>query len=80
MYIFLGETYEQITNLLQGYIQNEKGLDTHESCSDECSAHSFTRDPKCEEQLCRTQRKCSGNIVGCQNVHSELTICNAVST
>merc|ERR1719285_412701 len=55
----LGETYEQITNLLQGYIQNEVDLNSQGTCSENCAAYTYTKSHGCFSNLyCRQQRNC----------------------
>ncbi|XP_066151748.1 uncharacterized protein [Euwallacea fornicatus] len=73
-----GETYEEITNLLQGYIQNEVDLNSEGTCRENCAEYSFTKSHGCYENLyCRQQRTCCGKIIGCKFIDSDMWICNA---
>lgn len=79
--IFLiGETYDEITNLLQGYVQNEVDLNPERTCRENCLEYSFTKSHGCYKNLfCRQQRSCNGKIVDCKFFDSDMWICNAVS-
>ncbi|KAL1497457.1 hypothetical protein ABEB36_008426 [Hypothenemus hampei] len=73
-----GETYEEITNLLQGYVQNEVDLNPDGTCRENCAEYTFTKSHGCYQNLyCRQQRSCSGKIIDCQFFDSDMWICNA---
>lgn len=73
-----GETYEEITNLLQGYVQNEVDLNPEGTCRENCAEYTYTKNHGCYENLyCRQQRNCNGKIVNCQFFDSDMWICNA---
>lgn len=77
---FLGETYEEITQLLQGYIQNEVDLNPDGTCRENCAEYTYTKSHGCYQNLyCRQQRRCNGKIVNCKFVDSDMWICPAVS-
>uniref|UniRef100_A0AAR5PBK7 Uncharacterized protein n=1 Tax=Dendroctonus ponderosae TaxID=77166 RepID=A0AAR5PBK7_DENPD len=73
-----GETYEEITNLLQGYVQNEVDLNPDGTCSENCAEYTYTKSHGCYQNLyCRQQRSCSGKIIDCRFFDSDMWICNA---
>ncbi|CAH1135579.1 unnamed protein product [Ceutorhynchus assimilis] len=73
-----GESYEEITNLLQGYVQNEVDLNPEGTCRENCAEYTFTKSHGCFQNLyCRQQRTCSGKILDCKFYDSDMWICNA---
>lgn len=75
-----GETYQEITNLLQGYVQNEVDLNPDGTCRENCAEYTFTKSHGCYQNLyCRQQRSCNGKIIDCKFIDSDMWICNAVS-
>ncbi|XP_060523218.1 uncharacterized protein LOC132700114 [Cylas formicarius] len=73
-----GETYEEITNLIQGYVQNEVDLNPDATCRDNCAEYSYTKSHGCYQNLfCRQQRSCNGKIVNCRFYDSDMWICNS---
>lgn len=77
---FLGETYVEVTQLLQGYVQNEVDLNPEGTCRESCSEYTYTKSHSCYQNLyCRQQRRCNGKIINCQFFDSDMWICPAVS-
>lgn len=77
----LGETYVEITQLIQGYIQNEVDLNPDSTCRENCAEYTYTKSHGCFQNLwCRRQRMCHGKIINCQFVDSDMWICPAVVT
>ncbi|KAG5894130.1 hypothetical protein JTB14_004068 [Gonioctena quinquepunctata] len=73
-----GETYEEITQLLQGYVQNEVDLNPEGTCRENCAEYTYTKSHGCFNNLhCRQQRRCNGKIVNCQYFDSDMWICPA---
>ncbi|KAJ8969231.1 hypothetical protein NQ317_002186 [Molorchus minor] len=73
-----GETYEEITQLLQGYVQNEVDLNSEGTCRENCAEYTYTRSHGCFKNLyCRQQRRCNGKIISCKYVDSDMWICPA---
>ncbi|XP_068158847.1 uncharacterized protein orion isoform X2 [Drosophila tropicalis] len=71
-------TYDEITRLLQGYIENEVDLNTDETCRETCSFYQATRSEGCFKELfCARQPKCSGRLFDCQFVDSDMWVCPA---
>lgn len=71
-----GETYLQITNLLQGYIQNEVDLNPEKSCGEDCGFYTYTKSYSCfKDQYCKKQRTCSGKILNCRFIDSDMWVC-----
>lgn len=75
-----GKTYLQITELLQGYIQNEIDLNADNVCTETCSHYVLTRSHSCHSnKWCRKQKRCKGNILKCHFYNSNMNICPSVS-
>ncbi|XP_050311529.1 uncharacterized protein LOC126747077 [Anthonomus grandis grandis] len=73
-----GDTYVEITNLLQGYVQNEVDLNPEGTCRENCAEYVYTKSHGCyANQFCRQQRSCSGKIIDCKFFDSDMWICNA---
>lgn len=74
-------TYIQVTNLLQGHIENEIDLNPNANCRDNCAYHSggtFARVSGCYQDLfCNKQRKCNGRIFDCRFIDSDSNVCLA---
>uniref|UniRef100_A0A336KP84 CSON013308 protein n=1 Tax=Culicoides sonorensis TaxID=179676 RepID=A0A336KP84_CULSO len=78
-----GETYEEITRLLQGYIENEVDLNADGTCMENCAAYQYTESHGCfkgEKKFCSRQEKCNGKLLHCRYVDSDMWICPARST
>lgn len=74
------ETYDEVTRLLQGYIENEVDLSTEGTCSKTCAFYNNARSEGCYNNLyCAEQPKCTGNVYNCQFVESDMTVCQAPS-
>ncbi|CAG9812536.1 unnamed protein product [Phaedon cochleariae] len=73
-----GETYEEITQLLQGFVQNEVDLNSEGTCRGNCAEYTFTKSYDCFDNLyCRQQRRCNGKIINCQYIDADMSICPA---
>ncbi|XP_057660741.1 uncharacterized protein LOC130896576 [Diorhabda carinulata] len=73
-----GETYEEITQLLQGYVQNEVDLNPDGTCRENCAEYTYTKSHGCFQNLyCRQQRRCNGKIIDCRYYDSDMWICPA---
>ncbi|XP_017851839.1 uncharacterized protein LOC108606329 isoform X1 [Drosophila busckii] len=71
-------TYDEVTRLLQGYIENEVDLNSDETCRETCSYYQSTRSEGCfKEKFCARQPKCSGRLYNCQFVESDMWVCPA---
>lgn len=69
-------TYDEVTRLLQGYIENEVDLNTDETCRETCSYYQSTRSEGCFKELfCARQPRCSGRLYNCQYVDSDMWVC-----
>lgn len=74
-----GVTYEAVTRLLQGYIENEVDMNTDQTCRENCAAYTFTENHGCfKDMYCAKQPRCSGKILNCQYVDSDMWICPSV--
>ncbi|XP_055585663.1 uncharacterized protein LOC129738473 [Uranotaenia lowii] len=77
-----GETFVQLTRLLQGYIENEVDMNTENTCKENCAYYNWgARQEQCYKDLyCSRQPKCSGKIYSCDYVDSDMWICPAASS
>ncbi|XP_046965961.1 uncharacterized protein LOC124534258 isoform X1 [Vanessa cardui] len=73
----LGETYEEVTKLLQGYIENEVNLNSEKTCKENCAYYTLTERHGCiEGEYCERQ-SCKGRIIDCQYIDSDMWVCPA---
>ncbi|KAL7729777.1 hypothetical protein ACLKA6_014641 [Drosophila palustris] len=75
-------TYDEVTRLLQGYIENEVDLSAEGSCTQSCDSYQNARSEGCfnsDNKFCAQQPKCSGRLYNCQFVDSDMTVCQAPS-
>ncbi|KAI5744277.1 hypothetical protein M8J76_000808 [Diaphorina citri] len=72
-----GQTYTQLTMLLQGYLVNVVDLNGEASCRSECAAYSLVpRQYDCyKNEFCARQKRCEGTILNCQFYDSDMTLC-----
>lgn len=74
----LGVTYDQVTRLLQGYVENEVNLNTDSSCFQSCEDFVDVRTEGClENELCNKQPKCSGRLHSCRFIDAHMTVCQS---
>lgn len=67
-----GETYQEITNFLQGYVENEINLDNHGRCGRDCVEYTFAKSNE-------KRPTCSGHVLDCNFIDADMWICDAVS-
>lgn len=80
-------TYEEVTNFLQGYLDNEANLNPENSCQSTCEDYTVTENYGCfEDTYCalkpekeRERAICKGKIVNCEFLGSDLNVCSSVS-
>ncbi|KAH8310386.1 hypothetical protein KR044_001039 [Drosophila immigrans] len=71
-------TYDEVTRLLQGYVENEVDLSNNESCSQTCPDYRNTTRKGCfDQKFCSQQPQCSGRIHNCRLVDSDLSVCQS---
>ncbi|KAH8302666.1 hypothetical protein KR044_009323 [Drosophila immigrans] len=71
-------TYDEVTRLLQGYIENEVDLNTTGSCSESCPDYRNSTRISCfEQKFCSQQPQCLGRLHDCQFVDSDLSVCQS---
>lgn len=73
-----GETYVQITELLQGYIENEVDMNSGGSCSQNCGYYQHAKAEGCympQSQYCGKHRRCQGTIHDCQFYDADAWVC-----
>ncbi|XP_060651417.1 uncharacterized protein LOC132788116 [Drosophila nasuta] len=74
----LNVTYDEVTRLLQGYIENEVDLNNDESCTQSChNYYNTTRSGCFDSKFCAQQPQCLGRIHNCQSLDSPLWICQS---
>ncbi|XP_055914156.1 uncharacterized protein LOC129947566 isoform X2 [Eupeodes corollae] len=75
-----GKTYDEVTRLLQGYIENEVDMNPEETCRENCAFYEATKSYGCFKNLyCARQQRCSGRLLNCEYVDSDMWICPAPS-
>lgn len=75
------ETYETVTRLLQGYIENEVDMNNDGTCRENCAAYQFAENMGCyKDMYCSKQPKCTGKLLNCQFVDADMWVCPAVSS
>lgn len=80
-------SYTEISNFLQGFVDNEANLNSAASCAGVCSDYRKTSHFQCQSgSLCdahvndHEQAKCTGIIRDCQDIDdSDVNICETVS-
>ncbi|XP_054731039.1 uncharacterized protein LOC129239524 isoform X1 [Anastrepha obliqua] len=73
-----GKNYDEVTRLLQGYIENEVDLNKEETCRETCDFYQSTRSEGCFKDLyCARQPRCSGKVYHCTFVDSDMWVCPA---
>ncbi|XP_065363768.1 uncharacterized protein LOC135957041 [Calliphora vicina] len=71
-----GETYEQVTRLLQAYIENEVDMSSSRDCMQSCAAYGRTKNEGCYmDQFCAVQERCSGQIHDCYYASGYIKAC-----
>ncbi|KAH8302664.1 hypothetical protein KR044_009324 [Drosophila immigrans] len=71
-------TYDEVTRLLQGYIENEVDLNSDGSCSESCPDYRNSTRMGCfEQKFCSQQPQCLGRLHDCQFVDSVLSVCQS---
>lgn len=75
-------SYTEITNFVQGYIENEVNFNREGSCLETCSDYRLTYQHGCANStmchinyLDKNKTRCEGLIRSCQFVESDITIC-----
>lgn len=80
-------TYEQVTNFLQGYIDNEVNLNPVNDCKKSCPDYTYTEHYNCYNgTYCAQQPNekekemsiCRGKVLDCKFIGSDLNICKSV--
>ncbi|XP_051858673.1 uncharacterized protein LOC127565201 [Drosophila albomicans] len=71
-------TYAEVTRLLQGYIENEDGLNADRRCRYSCEIYQDTTVSGCiSGALCQSAPQCSGRVYNCQFVEKSMGICQS---
>ncbi|XP_046993207.1 uncharacterized protein LOC124605512 isoform X1 [Schistocerca americana] len=73
-----GKTYERLTRLLQGHIQNEVDMNSENSCRENCAYYTYAKDPGCfDSRVCNRMPRCAGKLHDCRYIDSDMWICEA---
>ncbi|XP_043229648.1 uncharacterized protein LOC122385438 isoform X2 [Amphibalanus amphitrite] len=79
-----GKTYEQVTELLQGYMENEVDLNRDGTCNNNCAYYQHARREGCYMKrnfmICGHQRPCKGKVHSCRFFNADSTVCFADGT
>ncbi|XP_075158797.1 uncharacterized protein LOC142232004 isoform X2 [Haematobia irritans] len=74
----LGQNYDEVTRLLQGYIENEVDMNYNRECWQTCEDYTSTKNEGCfKDKFCARQERCSGNIHSCRRFDSDMFICQS---
>ncbi|XP_043490833.1 uncharacterized protein LOC122516776 isoform X2 [Polistes fuscatus] len=69
-------TYVELNQLFQGYIVNEVDLNSATTCRENCAYYGYAKVHGCyDNQFCAQQRMCSGKLVNCEYIDSDMWIC-----
>lgn len=78
----LSDSYTEITNFIQGYIDNEVNFNQEGSCKETCSDYQLVEKPVCRNNtLCilnyldKNKIRCDGKIRSCRFIESDMTMC-----
>lgn len=80
-------TYEEVTNFLQGYLDNEVNLNPDGTCQNTCSDYTLSENYQCYDGTYCAQKPegkqrdraiCKGKVVNCEFLGSDLNICSSV--
>lgn len=81
-----GQTYDEVTKLLQGYIENEVNLNTENTCKQTCEFYEVSNatclnDKEDGVRFCARSggKMCRGTILDCQFVDADMSVCVSVS-
>ncbi|XP_069676227.1 uncharacterized protein [Periplaneta americana] len=72
-----GQTYIEVTRLLQGHIQNEGDMNSENTCKQNCAYYSYARSHGCYDNLfCPYQQQsCNGELKNCEFITSHIWVC-----
>lgn len=80
-------TYEEVTNFLRGYMDNEVNLNPDGTCRNTCNDYKVTENYQCYDGTYCAQKpegperdrvRCRGTVVDCQFIGSDLNVCSSV--
>ncbi|KAL9917759.1 uncharacterized protein ACN427_000395 [Glossina fuscipes fuscipes] len=71
----LGETYEEITRLIQGYIENEVDMNDNRECWYTCNDYIYAKNV--ENKSFAGQEPCTGYLRTCRYVDSHMSVCTS---
>lgn len=75
-----GETYVELTQLLQGQVQNEVDMNSESTCRENCAYYSYAKSHGCyNSNVCAKQPRCNGKLIDCRYIDSDMWVCQADS-
>lgn len=80
----VSSSHTEITNFLQGFVDNQINLDEDGSCSKQCTDYHETHHHRCQQNtICDNinyeKAKCEGTIRECRKIDEDVNICLSVS-
>lgn len=82
----ISDSYTQITNFIQGYIDNEANFNIDGSCTKTCEDYDYIEHQGCKNYtictinyLDKNKTRCDGKIRSCTFVESDMRLCPNVS-
>lgn len=77
----LGVTFDQVTRLLQGYIENEVEMSNSHECWNTCGDYSVEVNSEgCfKDKFCSKQERCTGKLYNCSFIGSDMDVCQSVN-
>lgn len=75
-----GVTYEQLSGILQAFIDHENNLSSIRTCSDDCNHFQNTKSYHCDWSPCDKdiKGKCNGRVKRCIRANGTTEICLSV--
>lgn len=65
----------------QGFVENEVHLNDRHSCKQDCKFYGNSTVYRCSSnQFCARQHSCNGEIMNCQFIESDMSVCQSVSS
>ncbi|GLG92569.1 Uncharacterized protein GBIM_00223 [Gryllus bimaculatus] len=73
-----GDTFVQLTRLVQGHVQNEADMNREKSCRENCAYYSYAQSTGCyDSRVCDTMHRCNGRLLECKYIDSDMWLCQA---
>ena len=79
---FPADSFVEITNFIQGYVDNEVNINPEGTCWDSCSTYKLTKNYDCKEgticdanYLDKSKTRCDGAIRDCHFIPGNFNLC-----